>query len=162
MLAALQAKTRETGVRRIVFDALDIMLALLPDPASRRRKIYRLHEWLLAHELTGIITLKSGGNEPGAVSQQPFGFMQFMVDCSVILNHSMVLGVSQRNLRVQKYRGSSFDEDESPFVIGTGGLEVAVALRNDGHIELLIRHALNGIACVGRQYFADLLPLSDK
>lgn len=134
MLAALQAKTRETGARRIVFDALDVMLALLPDPAARRREIYRLHEWLLAHELTGIITLKSGENEPGAVGQQPFGFMQFMVDCSVILNHSVVLGVSQRNLRVQKYRGSSFDEDESPFVIGTGGLEVAVA-RTMGRVD---------------------------
>ncbi len=52
--------------------------------------------------------------------------MQFMVDCSVILNHSVVLGVSQRNLRVQKYRGSSFDENESPFVIGKAGFDVAI------------------------------------
>jgi circadian clock protein KaiC len=49
------------------------------------------------------------------------------VDCAVILNHSLVLGVSQRNLRVEKYRGSSFDENESPFLIGASGLEVAVA-----------------------------------
>jgi circadian clock protein KaiC len=53
--------------------------------------------------------------------------MLFMVDCAVLLNHSVVLGMSQRNLRVQKYRGSSFTEDESPFVIGTSGFEVAVA-----------------------------------
>jgi circadian clock protein KaiC len=58
--------------------------------------------------------------------------MHFMVDCAVILNHSVVLGVSQRNLRVQKYRGSSFDENESPFLIGASGLEVAVA-RTLGH-----------------------------
>ncbi|MDP2708414.1 MAG: ATPase domain-containing protein, partial [Burkholderiales bacterium] len=44
----------------------------------------------------------------------------------VILHHSVVLGVSQRNLRVQKYRGSSFNENESPFVIGKSGIEVAV------------------------------------
>jgi circadian clock protein KaiC len=50
--------------------------------------------------------------------------MQFMVDCAVILNHGVVDGVSQRNLRVQKYRGSSFDENESPFLIGATGLEV--------------------------------------
>jgi circadian clock protein KaiC len=37
----------------------------------------------------------------------------------------VVQGVSQRNLRVQKYRGSSFDENESPFLIGARGLEVA-------------------------------------
>lgn len=125
MLAALGAKAGEMGAKRIVFDALDIMLALLVDPVAQRREIYRLHAWLLEHELTGIVTLKADGDDGGAISQ-PFGFMQFMVDCAVILNHTVVLGVSQRNLRVQKYRGSSFDENESPFLIGKSGFEVAV------------------------------------
>jgi circadian clock protein KaiC len=53
--------------------------------------------------------------------------MQFMVDCAVVLNHSMVQGVSQRNLRVQKYRGSAFDENEAPFVIGKTGFDVAIS-----------------------------------
>jgi circadian clock protein KaiC len=127
MLAALEAQTRETGARRIVFDALDVVLALLVDPTARRREVYRLHEWLLARGLTGLITAKVGGDEASSITQQQFGFMQFMVDCAVILSHSVVLGVSLRNLRVQKYRGSSFDENESPFLIGAGGLEVAAA-----------------------------------
>lgn len=127
MLAALEAKAREMKARRIVFDAVDVVLALLPDETAKRREIYRLHEWLLARELTGIITLKSGGDETNSISQQRHGFMQFMVDCAVILNHSVVQGVSQRNLRVQKYRGSSFDEDEAPFLIGKSGFEIAVA-----------------------------------
>jgi circadian clock protein KaiC len=126
MLAGLAVQAKEIKARRIVFDALDIVLALLPDLAARRREIYRLHEWLLAHELTCVVTLKAAADEPNSVTQQPYGFMQFMVDCSVILNHSVVLGVSQRNLRVQKYRGSSFDENESPFVIGSGGFDVAI------------------------------------
>jgi circadian clock protein KaiC len=126
MLAALTAQVKEMGARRIVFDALDVVLALLPDPVSRQRELYRLHEWLLAQGMTGLITGKaSTGTEFGG--EQAFGFMQFMVDCSIILNHRVVLGVSQRNLRVQKYRGSSFDENESPFLIGATGLEVAVA-----------------------------------
>jgi len=127
MLAALQAMAAKTKARRIVFDALDIVLALLPDDAARRREIYRLHEWLLDHGLTGLITAKAGADDTSSISEQQFGFMQFMVDCCVILNHSVVLGVSQRNLRVQKYRGSAFDENESPFLIGRGGIEVAVA-----------------------------------
>ncbi|HEY8683674.1 MAG TPA: circadian clock protein KaiC [Rhodanobacter sp.] len=127
MLAALAAQTRAIGARRIVFDALDIVLALLPDPAAKRREIYRLHDWLLANELTGLITAKAGGDEASSISEQPFGFMQFMVDCAVILSHSVLLGVSQRKLRVQKYRGSSFDENESPFVIGSAGFDVAIA-----------------------------------
>jgi circadian clock protein KaiC len=134
MLAALEVRIKEMGARRIVFDALDVVLALLPDPAAKRREIYRLHQWLLTRELTGIITAKADGDETSSISQQPFGFMQFMVDCSVILDHTVVLGVSQRNLRVQKYRGSSFDENESPFLIGASGLEVD-ATRTPGRLN---------------------------
>ena len=124
MLAMLEAQTKKMGARRIVFDALDVVLALLPDAAAKRREVYRLHEWLLARELTGVITAKAGGDETSSITRQQFGFMQFMVDCAVILNHSVILGVSQRNLRVQKYRGSGFDENESPFLIGARGIEV--------------------------------------
>jgi circadian clock protein KaiC len=130
LLAVLEAKIAALKARRIVFDALDIVLTLLPDPAAVRREMYRLHSWLLAHELTGLITLKS---DASAVSQ-PFGFMQFMVDCAVILNHSVVLGVSQRNMRVQKYRGSGFHENESPFLIGNDGFDVAGS-RTPGRLD---------------------------
>ncbi len=127
MLAALGAKVRAMGARRIVFDALDIVLALMSDPAAKRREVYRLHEWLLASGLTGLITAKMGGDDHSSPGRQQFGFMQFMVDCAVILNHRVELGVSQRNLRVQKFRGSAFDENESPFVIGNTGFDVAIA-----------------------------------
>jgi len=139
MLAALALKARQMRARRIVFDALDIVLALLPDAASKRREVYRLHEWLLQHELTGLITAKNGGDEATSSGLQQFDFMQFMVDCAVILNHRVDQGVSQRNLRVQKYRGSSFSEDESPFVIGSNGFDVAIARtlgRKDAPISL--------------------------
>jgi circadian clock protein KaiC len=127
LLAALGAQVEAMGARRIVFDALDIFLDLLPDDTTRRREVHRLHQWLLQQGLTGLITAKAGGEEGDAPGGQPFGFMQFMVDCSVILNHNVTLGVSQRNLRVQKYRGSAFDENESPFVIGSTGFDVAIS-----------------------------------
>ncbi|MFZ2490857.1 MAG: circadian clock protein KaiC [Thermoanaerobaculia bacterium] len=146
MLAALGAKVAELGARRIVFDALDIILSLLPDAAAQRREIYRLHAWLLAHELTGIVTLKAE-REEGSSQRQPFGFMQFMVDCAIILNHSVVLGVSQRNLRVQKYRGSAFDENESPFLIGRTGFEVAVTRTiRRGNVEVTTERVGSGVA----------------
>jgi circadian clock protein KaiC len=134
MLAALGAQAQAMGARRIVFDALDIVLALLPDLAAKRREVYRLHDWLLNRELTGLITAKGGGDEPGSLERQPFGFMQFMVDCSVALNHRVMLGVSQRNLRIEKYRGSGFEENETPFVIGGSGFDVAVS-RKLGRVD---------------------------
>ena len=139
LLAALEAKVKEMGARRIVFDAMDVLLALLPDEAMRRREMHRLHQWLLDHGLTALITAKGGGEEAGSSREQPFGDMQFMVDCSVILNHRVDIGVSQRNLRVQKYRGCSFNEDESPFVIGKDGFDVAMARtlgRDDSKVSL--------------------------
>ncbi len=126
MFAVLAAKARQMRARRIVFDAFDVVLALLPDHDARRRETLRLHDWLTESRLTGVITSKADFDEQHASGQQPTGFLQFMVDCTVLLKHSVVLGVSQRNLRVQKYRGSGFDEDEMPFLIGRHGFEVAV------------------------------------
>lgn len=127
MLAALGAQIEASGARRIVFDAIDMVLTLLPDDAAKRREIYRLNQWLVDRELTGVITTKSEGDEYSPFTPPPLGFMHFMVDCAVQLNHRVSLGVSQRNLRVIKYRGSGFDENESPFVIGKTGFDVALA-----------------------------------
>jgi len=126
MCAALDVIVQTSKAKRIVFDALDVVLSLLPDAAARRREIYRIHGWLLERDLTGIVTLKAGGEDAVGVSEKPFSFMQFMVDCAVILNHTVVRGISQRSLRVQKYRGSSFDENELPFLIGKHGLELSI------------------------------------
>jgi circadian clock protein KaiC len=127
MLTALAAKAKAMGAKRIVFDALDIVLAFLPDHMAKRREVFRLHEWLLLQGLTGLITGKVGGEDSNSAKQLPFNFMQFMVDCAIVLNHTVARGVSQRNLRVQKYRGSAFDENEAPFVIGKTGFIVATS-----------------------------------
>ena len=100
------------GARRIVFDALDILLALLPDDAARWREVYKLHTWLLGHALTGVVSLKFDQEQQPVQLQQPYSFMEFMVDCSVMHTHGMVDSVSQRSLRVQLYCGSRFDENE--------------------------------------------------
>ena len=128
LLAALDAQIEKMQARRIVFDALDIMLALLPDEAAKRREVYRLHAWLLANRLTGLITLKATTERSSqGIREPPFSFMEFMVDCVIMLNQKVSLGVSQRSLRVQKYRGSAYHENESPFLIGKQGFDVAVS-----------------------------------
>ncbi len=127
MLAGLGAVADKMRARRVVFDALDVLLAHLPDAHARRREIYRIHHWLLARDLTGLITAKAPADDTGSFGVQPLGFTQFMVDCVVMLNHRVVLGVSQRNLRVLKYRGSGFDENECPFVISKSGFDVAIS-----------------------------------
>jgi circadian clock protein KaiC len=124
LLASLDAKVRAMKARRIVFDSVDVLLALLNDPLAERRELARLHEWLLARGLTALVTAKVS-TIGGSTGAGPEGFLAYLVDCAVALNHEVVAGVSQRSLRVLKYRGSGFSENESPVVIGDGGIEVA-------------------------------------
>src|SRR3954466_12648563 len=123
-LAALEAKAKAMNARRIVFDGIDILISLLDDPAKERRELYRLQEWLQRTGLTAIITAKSF--EGDRLSTERYAFMQFMVDAVVVFYNRMNDRVSLRGVRVTKYRGSSFSENEYPIVISDSGIEVSV------------------------------------
>jgi len=128
MLGLLEARAREMGARRIVFDGIDVLLGLLDDPALERRELYRIRDWLARTGLTAVITQKSGGSDV----DQRYGFLQFMVDCVVVLRHQVVDGSAFRHLRVMKYRGSGFAADEFPITLTKDGLQ----LSNRGPTEL--------------------------
>src|SRR5687768_3933699 len=127
MLAVLKAKAKEINATRIVFDGIDVLLNLLDDTGAERREIYRIRDWLADTGLTGIITQKAGGD-----GEQRHGFLQFMVDCVVILRHQVLNGSAFRNLRVMKYRGSAFAGDEFPISVTGDGMQ----LTNRGPTEL--------------------------
>lgn len=121
LLAVLDEKLRRLGARRIVLDAVDVLLDLLGGPEAKLRELHRLNGWLARRELTALITAKTMEGDPWA----PMSRIQFMVDCAVQLDHVIEKGVSQRSLRVVKYRGSAHAENEAPMLIGPRGLEVA-------------------------------------
>ena len=127
MLSVLQAKAEELRAKCIVFDGIDVLLSLLDDPVAERREIYRIRDWLSQTGLTGIITQKVGGTDP-----ERFSFLQFMVDCVVVLQQQLVDGSVFRDLRVMKYRGSGFAGDEFPITLTAEGLQ----LTNRGPTEL--------------------------
>lgn len=125
LLAGLEAKVRNLGAKRIVFDALDVILRLLPDVVAVRREVYRLHQWLADHAITALVTVKAPLHEQPVAGELSLDFMEFMVDCAIHLNHTAIEGVSQRTLQVTKYRGSGFTENAAPFLIGPEGFDVA-------------------------------------
>jgi circadian clock protein KaiC len=127
MLSMIEAKAHALKAQRIVFDGIDVLLALLDDPAKERREIYRIRDWLAKTGLTGIITQKAGND-----TDQRYAFLQFMVDCVVVLRHQVLNGSAFRNLRVVKYRGSGFFGDEFPILLSLDGLQ----LTNRGPREL--------------------------
>jgi circadian clock protein KaiC len=124
ILAGLEAKAKEMGAKRIVFDGIDILISLLDDPVKERQELYRLQDWLQRNGLTAIITAKAF--EGDRLSSERYAFMQFMVDTVVMLYHRMLDRVSLRGIRVLKYRGTGFAENEFPVVISPTGIEVSV------------------------------------
>jgi circadian clock protein KaiC len=120
MLNVLQAKADEIHAQWIVFDGIDVLLSLLDDAVAERREIYRIRDWLFQTGLTGIITQKVSGLD----ADVRYGFLQFMVDCVVVLRHQVVDGSAFRNLRVMKYRGSGFAGDEFPITLTTEGMQL--------------------------------------
>lgn len=124
LLAGVKAKASEMGAQRIVFDSIDVLLSRLDDPRAKRDELYRIHDWLAETELTGIITTRMEGRGPASLDE--YGFLQFMADCVVALYHDINDRVSVRGMRVIKYRGSQFAENEFPLTISEEGMNVAV------------------------------------
>ena len=132
MLAILEAKKRELGAAWIVFDGIDVLLALLQNPGAERREIYRLRDWLARTDLTAIITAKVDGD---AATPANYGFMQFMADCVIRFDRRLEQGIAVRRLEITKYRGSDFSPGEFPLSFGLQGVEVAAP----GSAETLAR-----------------------
>jgi circadian clock protein KaiC len=143
ILASLTVKAREIGARRIVFDGIDVLLSVLDDRAAERREIFRLHDWLRQSGLTGIITAKA--SDADRLSTERYAFMQFMVDCVVIFQHRVSDRVALRGMRVVKYRGSGFAENEFPLVISQTGLEVSVFGTDDMSYEVSTERVSSGV-----------------
>jgi circadian clock protein KaiC len=122
LLGSIKAKADEMGATRVVFDSIDVLLTLLDSPSAERAELYRIHDWLAESGLTGLLTFRIGNEQDYS---ERYGFMQFMADCVILLYHRMADRVSLRELRVIKFRGSSFSENEFPMVIGPQGIEIA-------------------------------------
>jgi circadian clock protein KaiC len=122
LLAILEAKKQELGAGWIVFDGIDVLLALLQNPGAEMREVYRLRDWLAHNDLTAIITAKIDGDTSRPAS---YGFMQFMVDCVIRLDRRLEETIPVRRLEITKYRGSEFAAGEFPLSFGPHGMEVA-------------------------------------
>ncbi len=121
LLSIIEGQSTSLGASRIVLDAMDVLLRLYNDPARERSEMYALHEWLLAHHMTAILTVKAsdGNNAAGR-----YGFLEYMADCVIRLGQRSGEWASARELQVVKYRGSDFGRNAYPFVIQPGGVHV--------------------------------------
>ncbi len=135
LLASLSVKVRQMGAKRIVFDSIDVLLSLLDSPLAERRELHRLHDWLCDEGLTGFITSKNSDSNLSSLRYQDF--MQYMVDCVILLKLETEQRISRRTLRVMKYRGSGFYAGEVAMSFTASGVEVVSfpVLSSDGVVS---------------------------
>jgi circadian clock protein KaiC len=154
-LAVVGAKAKKMGAKRIVFDSIDVLLALLDNLPRERQEIHRLLEWLNTSGLTGIVTSKHEEGSDKTVER--YGFLQFMADCAIQLRQQTPDQVSQRDLRIIKYRGSAFAENAAPMVIGQFGVEVANISATDRSFPVSRKRVSTGVdrlnAMLGGGYY---------
>lgn len=127
MLALLQVQKEAMGAKMIVFDGIDNLLTQIGDPVVIRRELNRLQRWLSESGLTALITCKTTIADPQYIGLPSLEFFQYMVDCSVLLNHDVIDDISQRSVRIVKYRGSAFHGNAVPFLISDRGIDVTFA-----------------------------------
>lgn len=118
-IAILDRKLKAMGAKRIVIDAIDVLLRLINDANRAQNELLTLHQWLAQRDITAMLTMKAPSDCEHA---RHYDFMDYMVDCVITLDNRMVGQLSTRRLRVIKYRGSGFGSNEYPFVIDRPGI----------------------------------------
>jgi circadian clock protein KaiC len=119
ILAIVEGHAKRIRAKRVVMDALDVLLRVYGDLKRERTELYRLHDWLIDRKLTSVLSVKS--QIDGDMAQR-YEFLDFMADCVIRLDHRVAGQVATRRLRVIKYRGSGFGTNEYPYVIGDHGI----------------------------------------
>jgi circadian clock protein KaiC len=121
LLAIVEGQSNAIRAKRVVFDALDVLMRIFDNPNRERSEMYALNEWLLDHQMTAIITVKAFENN-NILGR--YDFLEFMADCVIRVTQRPGEWVSTRDLQVIKYRGSDFGRNAYPFVIQPDGISV--------------------------------------
>jgi|APTNR8051073442_1049403.scaffolds.fasta_scaffold05360_4 circadian clock protein KaiC len=119
LLATITSQIKQHGIRHLVLDGLDSLTRLNNDPAHERKELQNLNRWLIDSEITTLITSKS--HQGSLVPSEYDAFLNYIVDCVIFLDHSVLQNTVTRRVRILKYRGSSFNGNAHAFHIGFGG-----------------------------------------
>jgi len=121
LLAIVTGKSKEMGAKRIVIDALDVVLRLFDNLKDVRNEMHLLNNWLNDSGLTIVMTLR-----PSKTMVSPFqDFFDSLSDCIIHLDNRIINQIATRRIQVVKYRGSGFGSNEYPYVITSEGIQVA-------------------------------------
>src|SRR5690349_11163760 len=115
----LQHAVESVGAKRVVLDTMEAIFSGFSNTGMLRAEIRRLFRWLKDHGLTTVVTAEKG---EGSLTR--YGLEEYVSDCVIFLDHRVTDQISTRRMRVVKYRGSSHNADEIPFLIDDRGFSV--------------------------------------
>jgi circadian clock protein KaiC len=115
----LQGAIAAVGAKRVMFDTLEALFSGFSNPQILRAEFRRLFRWLKDRGLTAIVTAERG---EGNLSR--YGLEEYVSDCVILLDHRVKNQISERRLRIVKYRGTSHGADEYPFLIDECGISI--------------------------------------
>jgi len=115
----LQHAVESVGAKRVVLDTIEAIFSGFSNTGMLRGEIRRLFRWLKDRGLTTVVTAEKG---EGSLTR--YGLEEYVSDCVIFLDHRVTDQISTRRLRVVKYRGSSHNADEIPFLIDDRGFSV--------------------------------------
>ncbi|WP_230198985.1 circadian clock protein KaiC [Geotalea daltonii] len=107
------------GAKRVVLDTVEALFSGFSSESILRAELRRLFRFLKAKGVTAIVT-----GEQGERTLTRYGLEEYVADCVIFLNHTVVEQVATRRLRIIKYRGSSHGTNEYPFLIDEQGFSV--------------------------------------
>jgi circadian clock protein KaiC len=115
----LQSAILAVGAKRVMFDTLEALFSGFSNPQILRAEFRRLFRWLKDRGLTAIITAERGD---GNLTR--YGLEEYVSDCVILLDHRVRDQISERRLRIVKYRGTRHGADEYPFLIDERGMSI--------------------------------------
>jgi circadian clock protein KaiC len=115
----LQGAITAVGAKRVMFDTLEALFSGFSNPQILRGEFRRLFRWLKDRGLTAIVTAERG---EGNLTR--YGLEEYVSDCVILLDHRVKDQISERRLRIVKYRGTRHGADEYPFLIDERGISI--------------------------------------
>lgn len=109
----------KVGAKRIVIDTIETLFSSFKNKPTLRSEINRLFNWIKEKGVTAIIT-----GEEGIHTMTREGLEEYVSDCVICLNHNVLEGIYTRRLRIVKYRGSTHQTNEFPFIINSKGISI--------------------------------------
>jgi len=115
----LRGAIAAVGAKRVMFDTLEALFSGFSNLQILRAEFRRLFRWLKDRGLTAIVTAERG---EGSLTR--YGLEEYVSDCVILLDHRVKDQISERRLRIVKYRGTRHGADEYPFLIDERGMSI--------------------------------------